>query len=198
MGGGTGGSYGCKIGLGRDLYRLRMDPEMNLLVRAERASLAAIARREGLGPEEALECVQDALCTFLSLTPPHEHVLASIRVMVRNAARNARRRHHRLRIHDPVADELEAPGGDAESLVARAEDVARLRTCVAALRGPQREVVLLRLLEERSGDDVAAELGLARGHVDVLVHRAKAALRACMGEDARPHPVRMAEGRRRG
>ena len=164
-----------------------MDPEMNVLVRAERGSLVAIARREGLGPEEALECVQDALCTYLSLAPAHEHALASIRVMVRNAARNARRRHHRLRIHDPVADELETPGGDPEWLVARAEDVARLRTCVAALRGPQREVVLLRLLEERSGDDVAAELGLARGHVDVLVHRAKVALRACMGEDAGAH-----------
>jgi RNA polymerase sigma-70 factor (ECF subfamily) len=158
-----------------------MDPEIDILVRAHRASLTATARREGLGPEEALECVQDALCTFLSLARPgHDHPLAVIHVMVRNAARNARRRHHRLRIHDPVAEELAAPDGDAESLVARAEDVARLRTCVAALRGPQREVVLLRLLEERSGEDVAAELGLARGHVDVLVHRAKLALRECM------------------
>ncbi|UJR82667.1 RNA polymerase sigma factor [Sandaracinus amylolyticus] len=158
-----------------------MDPVIDSLVRTHRRALVAIARREGLGPEEALECVQDALCTFLSLPhPPHDHALAAICVMVRNAARNVRRRHHRLRIHDPIADELAAPCADAESLVSRAEDVARLRSCVAALRGPQREVVLLRLLEERSGEDVASELGLARGHVDVLVHRAKRSLRECM------------------
>lgn len=40
--------------------------------------------------------------------------------------------------------------------------------------------VTLRLLDERSGEDVAIELGLTRGHVDVLVHRAKSALRQCM------------------
>jgi RNA polymerase sigma-70 factor (ECF subfamily) len=159
-----------------------IDPEIDRLVRAERTSLAAIARREGLGPEDALECVQDALCTFLSMDRPSpEHVRASIRVMVRNAARNARRRHHRLRVHGPP-DDLIAPGADAEALLAGAEDVARLRACVARLRGPQRDAILLRILDERPGEDVAAELGLARAHVDVLVHRAKAALRACMEE----------------
>jgi RNA polymerase sigma-70 factor (ECF subfamily) len=44
-------------------------------------------------------------------------------------------------------------------------------------------VVTLRLLEERSGEDVAETLGLSRGYVDVLVHRAKAALRVCMREN---------------
>ena len=37
-------------------------------------------------------------------------------------------------------------------------------------------------------DDVAVALGLTRGHVDVLVHRAKGALRVCMrhGDPTRP------------
>ncbi len=52
--------------------------------------------------------------------------------------------------------------------------------CVTELCGVQRAVVTLRLLEERSGEDVAESLGLTRGHVDVLVHRAKQALRVCM------------------
>ena len=39
---------------------------------------------------------------------------------------------------------------------------------------------MLRLLEERQGEDVAASLGISRGYVDVLVHRAKASLRVCM------------------
>jgi RNA polymerase sigma-70 factor (ECF subfamily) len=84
-------------------------------------------------------------------------------------------------VHEPV-DELAAPERDAEALLVEARDVARLHACVARLRGPQRDAILLRLLEERPGEDVAAELGLTRGHVDVLVHRAKAALRACMAE----------------
>ena len=42
------------------------------------------------------------------------------------------------------------------------------------------------MLEERPGEDVAAALGLSRGHVDVLLHRAKASLRVCMTEREAP------------
>lgn len=43
-------------------------------------------------------------------------------------------------------------------------------------------VVTLRMLEEQPGDDVARALGISAGHVAVLLHRAKRALRACMEE----------------
>jgi RNA polymerase sigma-70 factor (ECF subfamily) len=36
------------------------------------------------------------------------------------------------------------------------------------------------MLEERPGEDVALALGILKGHVAVLLHRAKRALRACM------------------
>jgi len=62
----------------------------------------------------------------------------------------------------------------------RAEAQVRLRVCVAELCEIQRAVVLLRLLSEQPGDDVAQSLGISRGYVDVLTHRAKSALRACM------------------
>jgi RNA polymerase sigma-70 factor, ECF subfamily len=165
------------------------DPLQRLseLVRSERGALVAIARAEGLTSEEALECVQDALCTFLNRereghTSAAEWALGSIKLTVRNAARNFRRLHFRSKPHDSI-DPLREPGGptlDAETLYERAEDVVRLRLCVAELCSIQRSVVLLRLLEEKSGEDVATLLGLSRGHVDVLVHRAKAALRDCM------------------
>src|SRR5947209_18917290 len=35
--------------------------------RAERTRLVAVARREGLAPEDAVDCVQDAFCTYLRL-----------------------------------------------------------------------------------------------------------------------------------
>ena len=73
-----------------------------------------------------------------------------------------------------------------ETLLAHAEDHLRLRACVARLCDSQRAVVTLRMLEERQGEDVAALLGISRGHVDVLLHRAKSRLRSCMLEGARP------------
>lgn len=152
------------------------------LVRTSRRELVSAARREGLSPEDAVEVVQDALATFVSrsLAGVHaEEAKATVLVTVRNAARNARRRHHRALPHAPPDDELSV-GLTAEELLAHAEDVVRLRACVAELCSVQRAVVTLRLLEERSGADVAEELGLSRGHVDVLVHRAKASLRVCM------------------
>jgi RNA polymerase sigma-70 factor (ECF subfamily) len=163
--------------------------QLTLVVRTRRRALVAAARDEGVGAEEALECVQEALCTFLRLeregalpAGPEERVAATF-TMVRNAARNARRRHHHARPHDSLG----LDGGDppqasptAEELLVQAETTVRLRQCLASLCGVQRAVVTLRLLEERSGEDVAETLGLSRGYVDVLVHRAKAALRLCM------------------
>jgi RNA polymerase sigma-70 factor, ECF subfamily len=156
---------------------------LSQIVRAERGALVRIARSEGLSPEDALECVQDALCTFLTREQkgegiPAEHAVASLVVMVRNAARNERRRHRHVMPHAPTETPSESP--DAELLLASAEDVVRLRACVAELCSVQRAVVMLRLLEERSGEDVAAVLGITRSHVDVLVHRAKASLKVCM------------------
>jgi len=156
--------------------------ELTRIVRAERAALAAVARSEGLLADESIECVQDALATFLSRPEDAENAVASLKTMVRNAARNFRRRRRRSLPHEPIDAGREPPGDapSAEALLAHAEDVVRLRACVAELCSVQRAVITLRLLEERSGEDVAEVLGLTRGHVDVLVHRAKASLRVCM------------------
>ena len=167
----------------------RPDPIAQLtdVVRGERRALMAVAVREGLSAEEALECVQDALCAWLTerqREPAAAEVAlgASLSTRVRNAARNWRRRHRRLRPHVAADDELGLASADAnaEQLLNAAEDTLRLQVCVAELREVERAVVSLRLLEERSGEDVAQALGLSRAHVDVLVHRAKATLRVCM------------------
>jgi RNA polymerase sigma-70 factor (ECF subfamily) len=160
------------------------------LVHEQRAALIRVAVREGLRPEEALECVQDALCTWLARygaeVPERNAWIASLKHMVRNGARNGRRRHHRLRPHVPIDDDQALHAQDsargAELLLEAAETSLRLKVCVAQLREVERAVVTLRLLEEHSGEDVARMLELSRSHVDVLVHRAKATLRVCMGE----------------
>jgi RNA polymerase sigma-70 factor (ECF subfamily) len=150
--------------------------------RAERARLVAVARREGLGAEDAVDCVQDAFCTYLRLVSggetPHD-AGAWLRAIVRNGARNKRRSHHVARPHEPIREDHAAV---PEQDVARAEEHVRLRACVEQLCDTQRAVVTLRMLEEKPGEDVAAALGITRGYVDVLLHRARASLFACMTE----------------
>jgi RNA polymerase sigma-70 factor (ECF subfamily) len=149
---------------------------------AERARLVAVARREGLDAEDAVDCVQDAFCTYLRLVSGGEaprDAGAWLATIVRNAARNKRRLHHVARPHEPIReDHAVMPEQD----VARAEEHVRLRACVEQLCDTQRAVVTLRMLEEKPGEDVAAALGISRGYVDVLLHRARASLFACMTE----------------
>jgi RNA polymerase sigma-70 factor, ECF subfamily len=161
---------------------------LSRVAQQERCGLAGVARREGLSAEEAIDCVQDALITFLDLIQSGQlqrsadpgPVLVTI---VRNAARNQRRRHHRAKPHADVGErELSAGGALQEELLARAEDTVRLRACVAELCEIQRAVVTLRLLEERPGENVAELLGVSANHVAVLLHRAKSALRTCMAD----------------
>lgn len=158
------------------------------LARRGRSELVRLARREGASSEDAVECVQDALCTFLQVAQKRQlpadpaEWSAYLGGVVRNAARNKRRRHHVARPHDDLDALPLQPASEesVESLVAEAEEHVRLRACVDELCETQKAVVMLRLLEEQPGEDVAATLGISRGYVDVLLHRAKASLRVCM------------------
>ena len=78
--------------------------EVSRLVRERRSALAALARAEGVSPEDAVDCVQEALCTFLSRPPPDGEWHATLAVMVRNAARNRRRRRYNARPHLPLIE----------------------------------------------------------------------------------------------
>jgi RNA polymerase sigma-70 factor (ECF subfamily) len=168
-----------------------MDPTLALteLIRAHRGHFVRSARREGLSPEDAVECVQEALATFFQVLRRDEAPSdpsswpAYVTTVAKNLARNRRRRHHLSVPHDAI-DDVAPPSEEAsvEELMAQAEEHVRLRACVERLCGTQRSVVLLRMLEERAGEDVAEVLGISRGHVDVLLHRAKASLRECLTE----------------
>jgi RNA polymerase sigma-70 factor (ECF subfamily) len=159
------------------------------LVHDHRGRLVAVARGEGLGPEEAFDVVQEAFHSFLTLPAARtlvdarddsRHLLVTV---TRNLARNRRRLAALARPHDsdPAAlAALPAPTPTVEELLSAAEDQVRLRGCVASLGEMQRAVVTLRMLDEIDGEDVAGTLGITPGHVAVLLHRAKANLLDCM------------------
>jgi RNA polymerase sigma-70 factor (ECF subfamily) len=167
------------------------------LVRAHRARLVRVARREGLRGEDAVDCVQDAFHSFLVL--PTARVLVEapedsakiLTALARNHARNRRRRHDRARPHDADDATLSAlPGASppADQVIADAERHALMVGCMATLGAMQRAVVDLRLVDDVPGEDVARMLGTTPGNVAVMLHRAKLKLRSCMtpGGDGPP------------
>lgn len=158
------------------------------LARDHTSALARTARREGLGPDDALDAVQDAFHTFLrlprarSLVAEDEEARRLLLALVRNAARNMRRRHHRAAPHDPLEDAAELPGDEpsVSELIERAEEHVRFLGCVGRLAELQRRVVTLRMLDQVSGLEAAGALGLAPERVALLLHRARKALLACL------------------
>jgi RNA polymerase sigma-70 factor (ECF subfamily) len=159
------------------------------LISAHRGAIVRAARSEGIAAEDAVEVAHDAFCTFFQIArrgeaPESTHEWpAYVATIAKNAAKNRRRRHDVARPHDEVDSvPLADPSRNPEDDLAAAEEHVRLHACIERLCGTQKSVVMLRMLDERDGIDVAAALGITRGHVDVLLLRAKASLRACMSE----------------
>src|SRR5512132_1678810 len=100
------------------------------LVHTHRGRLCRVARREGLRAEDSLDCVQDAFHTFLVLPQARQLVESNddsiklLSVLVRNHARNRRRRHEIARPHDSgdgTLALLTAEALDVDELIAQAQ-----------------------------------------------------------------------------
>ena len=157
------------------------------LARDHAGRLAAIARREGVGASDALDVVQDAFHRLLArpdvarLRTCPDDAARLLATIVRNAARNLRRRHHHARPHvDVAASELAAREPRPDDALAQAITATQLVGCMAQLGDVHRQIVTLRVLEELSGEEAARELGLTTNHVAVLLHRARKELERCM------------------
>jgi RNA polymerase sigma-70 factor (ECF subfamily) len=164
-----------------------------------------VVRREGLGAEDALDCVQDAFYGFLTL--PQARALVEepddsaklLTVLARNVARNRRRRHDRARPHlsdEITLDGLPAIALSADQAVAEAQEYALVVGCMATLNQLQRAVVTLRLLDEVRGENVARMLGISAGNGAVLLSRAKERLRSCYADSQRSGPDAVRESKR--
>jgi RNA polymerase sigma-70 factor, ECF subfamily len=93
--------------------------------------LVAIAAREGVAPADRLDVVHDAVLVLLGRPDLPDDTLTAI---VRNAARNHRRRHHRARPHVPVHDVKLADANTPESAVARSGSPRGTSPCCCTAR----------------------------------------------------------------
>ncbi|HEY5944558.1 MAG TPA: sigma-70 family RNA polymerase sigma factor [Kofleriaceae bacterium] len=160
---------------------------VSILARDHAGRLAALARREGVTATDALDVVQDAFHTLISrpdsqaLRDKPDDAARVLSTIVRNAARNLRRRHHNAKAHVDVTDHpLVAEQPAPDEAIVQAETQAQLVGCMAKLGDAHRHVITLRVLEELSGEEAAQALGVSAGHVAVLLHRARKQLEQCM------------------
>jgi RNA polymerase sigma-70 factor (ECF subfamily) len=82
-----------------------------------------------------------------------------------------------------LAQRLVSPGSSPSRQVLRAEMCQRVRDALAALGERDREVLVLRYLEQLPTRDVAAVLGISEGAVKVRHLRALERLRRLLGDD---------------
>lgn len=161
---------------------------VSTLARTHTRPLAALAMREGLTRFDAVDAVQEAFLTLLSLpqarelSQDDEGAARLMGVLVRNAARNMRRRRHRSLPHESIDSSFTIPEEmpSVEALLVEAEEHVAVLGCVSQLGQVQRRVLTLRIWEELTPEDTASALALTSGHVAVLLYRAKVALSECL------------------
>jgi RNA polymerase sigma-70 factor, ECF subfamily len=90
---------------------------------------------------------------------------------------------------DPIGD-----GTDPEEELAQSEMIQTLQEAVRQLPDEQREVIVLRFIEQMPHADVALHLGKSAATVRVIQHRALQALRRLLEQDERRAPERRRNG----
>lgn len=102
------------------------------------------------------------------------------RIAVRKAQNHARWSAVRRRWSGGSADDA-LPAPPLPCAAERADDALAVRAALRSLRHADREVLVLRYLENRAVDEVASLLGIARAAADARLSRARARLRLRLG-----------------
>jgi len=98
-------------------------------------------------------------------------------------------RHHGRRPSHPASDEFirdRAPTGDVEQEALHSLATERVRRLVEGLGSPQREVLMLRIIDGLTVNEVAQILGKPAGAVKALQRRGLAAVRGAMCREVAP------------
>ncbi len=166
------------------------------LVHIHRQRLLAYARKRGLDADDALDAVQESFVSFLkfpearAMAREGDDALKLLTVLLRHNVQNVRRKATRRRQARVAFDieSLDSGSEDSVTIIARAEELARVRGCILRMARLQRQVVLLSILDEQPREQVAETLGISEGYLRVLLHRARAHVRNCDFADDRDLP----------
>jgi RNA polymerase sigma-70 factor (ECF subfamily) len=131
----------------------------------------------------AEETTQDIFLKLWKVLPAYDGRAAPstwLYTIARNTCLSALRSegHRKALSYDSITEPAAAPGISRDSVLSRIE----LERCLARLPGPQRDVITLFYLQEKSVDEVARMLDLPEGTVKSHLHRARLALAAMMKE----------------
>lgn len=151
----------------------------------------AITGDDATADDVAQETFLSALRSAATFRPD----LGSARTWLLSIARNTARRARRRGREEPTPEIDEPPlldlglaagwGADVpEHAYARAEEIERLARAIAGLASEDREVLVLRDVEQLSGEEAAKVLGLGLAAMKSRLHRARLRLLAALREEA--------------
>ncbi|MBK8096210.1 MAG: sigma-70 family RNA polymerase sigma factor [Planctomycetes bacterium] len=140
---------------------------------------------------EPADLVQEAwlvLLPRLSGLAPHDGrmtpvLLSFLTTTILNRVHNLLRRHARRLLHTPASDEgtspsqVQDPRSGVIAAATRAEVACRVRSALELLEPADREIILMRGIEQQAPEEVAAQLSLSRGTLSKRYRRALAKLR---------------------
>lgn len=151
------------------------------------------ARGMGFSEDQAEDLVQDVFTTFLETLDRFEgrsQVRTWLFGILHNKTRERRRDLVREQKNDPIDEVFESrfdesgkwvrPPEDLDRLIQSKEIEAALRQCMEGLPTSQREVFVLREMEEMETPNVCKILGITVTNMSVLMHRARNRLRECI------------------
>lgn len=171
-----------------ELRRLRgRDPgALSAAFNAHRVAVEGAARRLGFAPPEAEEVAQSVWATFLEIVPRFEgrsRLRTFLLGILRRKAAEARRHVDRAVTAIPEhLDTLTAVDHEnAEAALSRAELGRSVNRCVDGLPATERRAVEMKILQEGTSDEVGRELRVSANYLGVILHRARAHLRDCLG-----------------
>lgn len=176
-----------------DKLRRRDAKTVQAVVEDNSRRLFRAARAWGLSPDEAEDAVQEVFVTFFETLNRFEgrsRVSTWLFGILHHKTLERRRARAVEQRHDPIDEVFEArfdstgrwkqPPADVERLYASQEVRGAVDACLETVPPQQREVFVLRIMEELSGAEVCKILGHTVTHVGVLLHRARTRLRDCL------------------
>jgi RNA polymerase sigma-70 factor, ECF subfamily len=177
------------------LARLRRrEPEALATVVQDHAKpLYRAARGLGFREEEAEDMVQDVFATFLETLDRFEgrsQVRTWLFGILHHKVMERRRDQYRDQQNDPIDEVFESrfdthgnwmrPPQDLEQLLASQQIGEAIKHCLETLPTTQREVFVLREIEECETGEICKILSISITNLSVPIHRARIRLRECI------------------